>query len=63
MPARRYNRQEAKQLSEPDRRRYFQQEAEWLRAPVGAVVQLDTHVPAAGTLKLPTGHFSDEVRY
>ena len=63
MPARRYNRQEAKQLGEPARRRYFQQEGEWHRAPVGAVVQLETHEPAAGTLKLPTGHFSDEVRY
>ena len=62
MPARRYNRQEAKQLGKPAQRRYFQQEGEWFRAPAGAVVQLDTHEPAAGTLKLPTGHFSDEVR-
>ena len=63
MPPRRYNRQEAKQLGKPAERRFFQQEGERLRAPAGAVVQLDTHVPAAGTLKLPTGHFSDEVRY
>ena len=63
MPPRRYNRQEAKQLGKPAERRFFQQEGERLRAPAGVAVQLDTHEAAAGTVKLPTGHYSNEVRY